>query len=120
MTRSDYFLDRDVSTGEVNAKQVEINLSSVVGLHVTQELMTIHEDVLHLARDERRKFRTPRDSFSESIGHMNEEFRRTFGVGCHGESTHVLYISGSEETNFVEMMFTVQQLRKNGVSVIHM
>lgn len=106
--------NRDCTQTSSQIKQVEINLSSVVGIHVAQELAVIHDRIKGKSRP---KPNNTRLEFALAIEEMDRTFRTKYQC-TENETTSVLYISAKEETNFVEMMHVVEELRNHGLSVI--
>lgn len=118
VVRSDYLPYRDGD--QLRLGQVEINLSSVVGPDVVQDLYEYHRDMIDhystgsLYEDPHRVPESrARTYFGEFMSLIPQVYNRRFGV--IGDKQIILFVTGNVESNLTEIYSEIRELRKHRI-----
>eukprot|EP01056_Protomagalhaensia_sp_Gyna25_P001219 Protomagalhaensia_sp_Gyna_25__1218@NODE_1604_length_1696_cov_7_561859_g1310_i0_p1_GENE_NODE_1604_length_1696_cov_7_561859_g1310_i0NODE_1604_length_1696_cov_7_561859_g1310_i0_p1_ORF_typecomplete_len500_score61_65GSH_synth_ATP/PF03917_17/3_5e99GSH_synthase/PF03199_15/1_5e12_NODE_1604_length_1696_cov_7_561859_g1310_i01951511 len=119
VARSDY-LCYVTHTGELRLGQVEINLSSVVGPDVMENLVEFHKDTMSHYRPMDTAFpltgqpeNRPRTKLSEFLAVIPSVYTRKFPERA-GDTVVILFVSGDQESNWPEIQAEIREVRKHG------
>eukprot|EP01054_Gregarina_sp_Poly1_P003942 Gregarina_sp_Poly_1__3941@NODE_2184_length_2535_cov_422_368314_g629_i1_p2_GENE_NODE_2184_length_2535_cov_422_368314_g629_i1NODE_2184_length_2535_cov_422_368314_g629_i1_p2_ORF_typecomplete_len239_score8_10GSH_synth_ATP/PF03917_17/6_6e26ACP_PD/PF04336_12/0_44ACP_PD/PF04336_12/2_8e03_NODE_2184_length_2535_cov_422_368314_g629_i19611677 len=117
VTRSDYLPYLD-SKGVPCLGQVEINLSSVVGPDVMQDLVDFHRDMLvhYTENNEALPHRVPSNEplrkFGQFLSLVPRVYERRFSIKGHRQI--ILFVMGNTESNWSEIYAQIREVRKHG------
>eukprot|EP01055_Gregarina_sp_Pseudo9_P000754 Gregarina_sp_Pseudo_9__753@NODE_1483_length_1556_cov_100_432432_g1373_i0_p1_GENE_NODE_1483_length_1556_cov_100_432432_g1373_i0NODE_1483_length_1556_cov_100_432432_g1373_i0_p1_ORF_typecomplete_len499_score51_76GSH_synth_ATP/PF03917_17/2_3e99GSH_synthase/PF03199_15/3_6e03GSH_synthase/PF03199_15/4_2e14VWA/PF00092_28/0_68_NODE_1483_length_1556_cov_100_432432_g1373_i0441540 len=119
VARADYLPYFDSQSKNVRLGQVEINLSSVVGPDVVEDLADFHRDMItHFSFDKdsyahhvpENRTRTQYGKFMSLIPAV---YNRRFGL--RGDRQVILFVMGNTESNWTEIYSEVREIRKHGI-----
>eukprot|EP01053_Blabericola_migrator_P001097 Blabericola_migrator_1__1096@NODE_127_length_13302_cov_126_428410_g112_i0_p3_GENE_NODE_127_length_13302_cov_126_428410_g112_i0NODE_127_length_13302_cov_126_428410_g112_i0_p3_ORF_typecomplete_len509_score96_29GSH_synth_ATP/PF03917_17/1_1e97GSH_synthase/PF03199_15/6e13_NODE_127_length_13302_cov_126_428410_g112_i01177613257 len=120
VTRSDYLYYKD---GDLNKLgQVEINLSSVVGPDVMEQLTDFHRDMMINFGPDNVRLSLPENKplteFGKFIARVPPVYNAKFPLVGH--KSIVIFVSGDFERNWPEIQAEIRAVRSHGVWVYQM